>query len=245
MVWQTVYSDGVKSYWLQHGVADCVLRRSEALLRCINANEILNSMLTPVLTFLTPDETEKLEDLQETREPPERVVRRLLNFIKARQGSEKDDACRKLVACIVQTTSEERGHRELEKIYRNKLPNQEWRFIDDLCREINDSPMASPYRTPQPRPPEAKTLRATETPERPFPLIGLQGQWQGTALSPSNEISGGTSVLETTVHWKRQCWTSKKTTLSKRKPIARSLQCGLIPSSSCTEMKDTRTLSRS
>ena len=160
----------------EHSITDCVLRAGKELLTSLNVNEILNAMITPVLTFLDPHETDKLEQLLDNETPSKRVIRQLLNFIKGREGEERDVACRMFVACIVQTTDEERGHRDLEKIYRSKLPAHEWRFIEDLLREVNDSPMPSPYRTPHPQTPVARIIRARGTPERPVPFIELEGQ---------------------------------------------------------------------
>ena len=160
----------------RRSMTDCVLRASKELLASLNVNEILNAMITPVLTFLEPHETEKLELLLDNETPSQRVIRRLLNYIKGREGEDRDDACRKFVACIVQTTEEERGHRDLEKIYRSKLPADEWLFIEDLLREVNESPMPSPYRTPHPQTPVARIIRARKTPEHPVPFVELQGQ---------------------------------------------------------------------
>ena len=160
----------------QRSIIDCVLRPSNELLSSLNVNEILNAMISPVLSFLELHEKEKLEQLLENETPSRRITRRLLNFIIGRQGEARDGACRRFVACIVQTMEEERGHKDLKKIYRSKLPEHEWRFIEDLLREVNDSPMPSPYRTPLPRTLNARDIRARETPERPIPFIELQGQ---------------------------------------------------------------------
>ena len=164
----------------QRSIAECVFRRGKELLENLNVNEVLNASITPVLTFLTPYQVEVLEGLQETKEPMGRVVRKLLNYIKALQGDDRNDACRKLVACIVHTANEERGHRELEKIFRAKLFSCEWGLVERLLREINESPMPSPYRTPRPKGSQDMTALAqvgtTESPERPVQFITLQGE---------------------------------------------------------------------
>ena len=125
-----------------HDVASCVLRRSKELIDYLNINEILSRMLTPVLTFLTSHEIEKLEDLLETNTPMQKIVRRLIEFIQRQEGEYRDTACRKLVACII-LTENHRGHKELHKILSRKLPLYEYKSIQELVREVNDSPLTA------------------------------------------------------------------------------------------------------
>lgn len=158
----------------QHSVGDCVLRRTDCLLKWLNLHEIQKHMNNPILTFLTPDEERELYDLQDKQESRDRVIGRLLYFLRVK-GDERDHACRQFVACIIHTAEEERGHQELKKIFRAKLPNHEWKYIEDLLREINESPLPSPYRTPQPQSHKVPNTYV-ESPGRPFPLIKLQGQ---------------------------------------------------------------------
>ena len=169
--------EGPASGRAQYGVTDCVLRRAKELLDFLNVDEVLKAEITPVLTFLTHQETERLQNLQDNREPTQKVISRLLHFVKGREGCARDDACRKLVACIVSTSEVDRGHRDLEKVFHDKLPQHEWVFVKRLVSEVADSPMPSPYRTPQER--EAKNteeLASFETPEQPISFIRLQGQ---------------------------------------------------------------------
>ena len=157
-----------------HSVGDCVLRRTDSLLKWLNLCEIQKYMNNPILSFLMPDEERELYNLQDKGESDERVIGRLLYFLRVK-GAERDHACRQFVACIVHTAEEERGHKELKKIFCAKLPNDEWTFIEDLLREINESPLPSPYRTPQPHSHKVP-ITHTESPGRPVPLIELQGQ---------------------------------------------------------------------
>ena len=167
-----------------HNMTDCVLRRSKELIDYLNISEVLRTMLTPVLTFLTPEQIEKLEGLVDKNTPSQRIVRRLIQFI-TQQGHGKDDACRKLVASII-LADDHRGHKELHKIFHSKLPAHEYEQILQLVSEVNNSPMPSPYRSPYRSPqvqkeaartePRASSLlRYQQQPERPIAFITLQG----------------------------------------------------------------------
>lgn len=167
-----------QSQTLSKSVSECVLRRNKELLNNLNMDEVLNAMVNPDLTFLLPEETEKLQILEEHSQRSEKNIRIMLNFIKHRQEQEaRDDACRKLVACIIQSKNH-RGHEELNKIFHFKLPPEEWMHIQCLLSVVDDSPMPSPYRTPQPPKTPSLTSEIVHklNPERPVAFIQLQGQ---------------------------------------------------------------------
>lgn len=172
----------------QPSVADCVLRRTYQLLEWLDLHEIQKHMKHTTLTFLTQDEERELYNLQDNHEPRERVIDRLLYFLKAK-GDDRDHVCRQFVACIVYTAEKTRAHQDLKKIFRAKLPYHEWNLIEDLLRDINESPLPSPYRTPKPQSRDVlNSVRehhdSVESPGRPFPLIPLQGQ-----LAEKNEFA--------------------------------------------------------
>ena len=165
-----------------YSVGDCVLRRNREILESLDVGEILKSMLTPVLTFLTPKDENELHGLQDTKKPEGMIIQRMLFFLRAHPEEIRDEAFRKFVACIRVSADEAHGHRDLVKIFQHKLPDQEWQLIEDLVKEVIDSPLPSPYRTPQQTPLTAShtynapALINAHSPERPFPRIALQGQ---------------------------------------------------------------------
>lgn len=158
-------------------VSECVLKRSRELQKFLNMHEIIKQMATPDLTFLTPDQMDTLFEMQISVDERSMVIPRLLNFIKG--CKEKDDACRRLVACIIMSMDEERGYKDLNKIFRFKLPHAERIKIDHLVNEVDSSPLPSPYKTPPPPPAqamiEAQSSVVVVSPPRSVPYIKLQG----------------------------------------------------------------------
>lgn len=73
------------------------------------------------------------------------------------------------MACILRA-NEHSGHLELAKIFRAKLGREEWKNIQDILEKVRESPLPSPYTTPQHSPVPALS------PERPIAFITLQGQ---------------------------------------------------------------------
>ena len=153
-------------------VTNCVFRRSMELLDYLNVDEVLNAQLIPSLTFLTADGSQKLIDLK-INTSQRGSVQQLLYFVKSHEGEEGRYACRKLVACIIMTKENHRGHNELAKIFSAKLPLDEWRYCEQLAKESNETPMPSPYKSPEAIVSTAGSVQPS--PERPVPLIALQG----------------------------------------------------------------------
>ena len=140
----------------QVGVTDCVLRQSMDMIYYLDSSEVLKASLIPILTFLTNDETEKLEHLMDLEIPTERIVRRLIQFIKRQEGDKRDSACRKLVACVILTKENHLGHVDLDEIFSEKLPDHEHSCIQQLVSE-------------------AKSTQKPLAPEKPVPFIKIEG----------------------------------------------------------------------
>ena len=147
-------------------VSENVLRLSEWTCRYLNVPEILCQTLNPDTNFLKADEQKEIWKLCGDQSQPSKFLSgRVVSYLQAREISERDDATRKFVACIIKA-NEERGHLELAKIFQQKLGSEEWQKIQYVV-ELSESPVPSPYTTPQHSP---------AAPERPMKLISLQGQ---------------------------------------------------------------------
>jgi hypothetical protein len=140
----------------QVDVTDCVLRQSMDMIKYLDASEVLKASLDPILTFLTNDETEKLEHLMDLEIPTERIVRRLIQFIKRQEGDKRDSACRKLVSCVILTKENHLGHVDLDEIFSEKLPDHEYSCIQQLVSE-------------------AKSTQKPLAPEKPVSFIKIEG----------------------------------------------------------------------
>ena len=158
-----------------NGVREAVLKRKKQLREYLNVSEILDCNNSIQLTFLEDDEADKLYGCLERHEGECRVVSRLLFFLKAKKGREGEDASRRFVASIVASSEQHRGHKDLVKIFQAKLPKEEWRMILRLVDQDRDSPLPSPYLTPKTTPQQVFPRQSGLLPERPMPLINLQG----------------------------------------------------------------------
>ena len=145
----------------------------------LNVSEIRKCMLHPDLAFLSVEEECRLQEMQsDPNRGRDDVISMLLLTLKAQRGPERNESFRRFLACVVLSASsgEERGHKELQKIFQTKIPCEEWQRVLDLASREIDSPLPSPYTTPQHTPLSGPSPVNAHHPERPFPLITLQGR---------------------------------------------------------------------
>lgn len=153
----------------RRSVSEKVLRLREPIRNYLNVPELISQTLhSDDIDFLKDREEHNIIwKLCDEGRPSRYLSDRVLSFIKIRETeSERDDAARKFVACVVKA-NEHRGHLDLTKIFLKKLGKEEWCKIQDILERVCDSPLGSPYVTPQHSP---------LSPEKPVPLITLQGQ---------------------------------------------------------------------
>ena len=158
-------------------VSEKLLRLSEPIRDYLNVPEVLSQTLrSDDLDFLNEQQQNKIWNLCDQQRPSKYLSSRILSFVKVREESERDEAARKFLACVV-LAKEHRGHLELTKIFRKKLGQNEWKKIEDILYKVRDSPLPSPYTTPQNSPvtrlhPAYSTI---VSPDTPVSFIYLQG----------------------------------------------------------------------
>lgn len=164
----------------RNGVREAVLKRGKQIRHYLNVSEVLYCNVNPVLTFLDDGEAANLCSLLTNHEAKGLVILKLLYCLEVKNGQEGEEASRRFVASIVESSDEHRGHKELVKIFQAKLPKEEWRIIQKLVDQAKDSPLPSPYMTPKTTPQERLAVspmagHGSMPLARPMPLIDLQG----------------------------------------------------------------------
>ena len=127
-------------------VSTIVLKRSKDIKKYLNVRELLNCAVTPGLEFLRDDELKTIASLCDRGESYQYLADRVLIFLKTRESSRKEDDFRKFILSV-NSAIEHRGHRELTKIFRRKIGEEEWQSILSFEDE-SESPEPSPYSTP-------------------------------------------------------------------------------------------------
>ena len=149
------------------------MRQSTSILKYLNVRELLQYALVPGLDFLEASEADTIWGFIHRNKSSGMIATRLLYFLKHREGSRREDDFCKFIACIKKASSH-RGHKELAKIFEFKLTKDQWMLIHSLEEEA-ESPQPSPYTTPLNSPAPPHNI-AIYSPEKPMPLISLQGQ---------------------------------------------------------------------
>lgn len=148
-------------------VSEIVLRLSPRICKYLNVDELRNYWIVPELEFLRSNEQETISKLCDQGRSSYELAKRVVSFLRQREASEREETCRRFIACVV-TAEEHYGHLELAKIFRSKLEEleeKEWVLIQEI-RNSAITPLPSPYTTPVHSP----------APERPMPLICLEGR---------------------------------------------------------------------
>lgn len=141
-----------------------IMARKKEIEKSLNVQECLGEALHPRLSFLNSQELDELWKLCEQERHGFAAVR-MLHFLNRKPaGKKKEKDFYKFIACVSEASSH-RGHLELCKVFHFKLNEKHLHKLDTLLEEIHGSPLPSPYRTP----------RCSVSPERPLPLIDLQG----------------------------------------------------------------------
>ena len=152
--------------------SEVVGRVSKQVHDYLNVPELLQYIYTPGLDFLDPSEIEQLFQFINHQQPaPKLLVSYVLKFLSNREGERRETGFRKFVACI-NKADEHRGHKELSKIILSKLGKEEKLLIHTIEDEA-DTPLPSPYTTPQHSPAH---IIATQSPEKPIAFIVLEGE---------------------------------------------------------------------